>query len=218
MGIAAQKKNYDTEAVKRARAWFDNKAEPVWEMTELYPPQGSWDVEDYLALDTDRRIEFDNGRLEFLPVPTMTHEEILLFLFDALRAFVNAKKLGRVFFSGIRVYTLGTKYRVPDVVFMRKERAARMKDEAWEGCDIAMEVVSPEDPDRDWKKKRREYAGAGIPEYWIVDPQKQEIAVLSLRGKAYAVHGRFKPGQKADSVLLKGFAVDVREALFGAKE
>jgi len=218
MGLAAQKKNHDTGALARARAWFENKAEPVWEMTELYPPQGSWDEEDYLSLHTNRRIEFDNGRLEFLPVPTMTHEEIMIYLYELLVTFVRAGKLGRVFPNGIRVYTIGKKYRVPDIVFMRKERAAAMKDEAWEGCDIAMEVVSPDDPDRDWKKKRREYAAAGVPEYWIVDPAKQEIAVLSLRGKTYAFHGRFKPGQKADSVLLKGFAVDVREALFGAKE
>lgn len=205
------------QAIHRATRWFDHKAEPVWEISELYPPQGSWSVEDYLSLHTNRRIEFENGRLEFLPMPTMSHEEILLWLFDALRAFVNARKQGRVFMAGIRVYTSPEKYRVPDVVFMNASHKDRMKNEAWVGADLIMEVVSEDDPQRDWVKKRREYARARIPEYWIVDPKKQEIAVLVLRGTNYAVH-RFKAGRVAESVLLKGFTVDVREALTGAKE
>jgi Uma2 family endonuclease len=202
----------------RARAWFENKAEPVWEIAELYAPQGGWSKEEYLGLHTNRRIEFDNGCLEFLPMPTMTHEEIVMWLFDALRAFVNAGKLGRVFHSGIRVLTVGEKYRMPDVVFMAKAHAARMKDDAWEGADLVVEVVSPDDPERDWRKKRQEYARAGIPEYWIVDRAKREIVVLTLRGASYGLHGRFRAGQRAASTLLKGFTVDVGEALTGVKE
>ena len=60
-------------------------------MATLYPEQGEWSEEDYLEL-TDhakRRIEFTEGRLEFLPKPTEAHEAITQFLFLALyqRAF-----------------------------------------------------------------------------------------------------------------------------------
>jgi Uma2 family endonuclease len=147
----------------------------------------------------------------------MSHEEVIIYIWKLLDAFVRSGNMGRVFFAGIRVLTRGKKYRMPDIVFMTRENAARMKNEAWEGADLVMEVVSPDDPERDWVKKRKEYAAAGIPEYWIADQAKKQIVVLTLKGKAYAVHGVFKPGEKADSVLLKGFAVDVREALFGEK-
>ena len=62
-------------------------------------------------------------------------------------------------------------------------------------------------------EKREEYAKAGIPEYWIVDPELGQITVLVLDGSVYAVHGEFARGQQATSKLLPGFAVDVTAAL-----
>ena len=78
-----------------------------------------------------------------------------------------------------------------------------------------MEVVSTGDNDRrrDLREKREEYALAGIPEYWIVDPELGRITVLTLDGTSYAVHGEFSRGEQATSKLLPGFAVDVSTAL-----
>ena len=72
-----------------------------------------------------------------------------------------------------------------------------------------MEVVNPDDPRRDTVTKRREYAQAGIPEYWIADPTNASITVLTLRGQEYALHGEYLAGEEALSVLLQGFKVDV---------
>ena len=68
-----------------------------------------------------------------------------------------------------------------------------------------------EDRERDYIYKRRDYARAGIPEYWIVDPQEGVIIVLRLDGNEYNEHGRFGPGQIATSYLLPGFEVVVDE-------
>ncbi len=68
----------------------------------------------------------------------------------------------------------------------------------------------------EFEEKRRDYAAAGIPEYWIVDPQEQTVTVLALDEKQYRVHGEFKPGTQATSVLLPEFSIDVTE-LFAAK-
>ncbi|MBI3463073.1 MAG: Uma2 family endonuclease, partial [Planctomycetes bacterium] len=78
---------------------------------------------------------------------------------------------------------------------------------------LVMEVVSEgaESRKRDLETKRREYAAAGIPEYWIVDPEEQKVTVLTLDGGTYRVHGEFRPGETATSVLLRGFAVAVRD-------
>jgi len=75
----------------------------------------------------------------------------------------------------------------------------------------------PENRKRDLETKRNDYAAAGIPEYWIIDPEERQITVLILQGKEYREHGVFGSGTDASSVLLPGFAVAV-DAVFAAGE
>jgi Uma2 family endonuclease len=189
--------------------------EPTWDVAQLYPLQGTWTESEYFALETNRRVEYSHGFIEFLPMPTLLHHRILKFLFNALQAFVTAEQLGEVFFAGVRMRLWPGKFREPDLLFMHAEHAERMTQEYWEGADLVMEVVSSgnEDRRRDLKTKREEYALARIPEYWIVDPELGHITVLTLEGEAYVVHGEFKRGERATSKLLSGFAVDVTSAL-----
>src|SRR5436309_255137 len=100
-------------------------------------------------------------------------------------------------------------------VHAKPARAADKREPAWEVAYLVMEVVSggQKDRHRDLVTKRREYARAGIPEYWIVDPQEERITVLRLAGKRYLVQGEFARGATAPSHLLPGFTVDVSEAL-----
>jgi len=79
-------------------------------------------------------------------------------------------------------------------------------------CDV-VEIISPDDPDRDTKIKRSEYAEAGIPEYWIVDPENESITLLRLEAGLYVEHGIFHRDEMATSALLNGFAVPVDAVL-----
>jgi Uma2 family endonuclease len=47
---------------------------------------------------------------------------------------------------------------------------------------LVVEVVSPGEPNRkrDYEQKPREYQRMGIPEYWIVDPERQVVTTLLL--------------------------------------
>lgn len=197
--------------------------EYAWELAMFYPPQGAWTESEYLSLtdETKTRIEFVNGRLEFPAMPTDAHEELLELLFEALKAFVNARGLGKVRFSGIRVRTLPDKLRQPDVVFLSRESFGKRQNRLWEGIDLAMEIVSDDSKDRrrDYEDKMIEYAKAGIAEYWIVDYQKRVVVVNTLPANSdeYCEHGRYTDGDRATSVLLGGFAVDIG-ALFKAAD
>ena len=104
-------------------------------------------------------------------------------------------------------------YREPDLLYLGAEQRAATVGNYPDQASLVMEVVmgEAEDRDRDYVRKRRDYAQAGIPEYWIVDPQEEVIYVLRLEGKEYAEHGRFTTGNTATSALLPGFNVPVAE-------
>lgn len=210
---------------KRLPGALVNGREPTWDIVRYLPHQGEWTEQEYLALEgvfgDHIRAELVDGRLEVLPVPTEPHQFLILFLVGCLNSFARQHAPGVALFSGIRVrLRIGqkVKFREPDVVYMAARHAARRLKEFWEGADLVMEVVSGDRKDRlrDWNIKPREYAAAGIPEYWIVDPDKKVIRVLVLRGKSYRRHGDFKLGDRATSVLLPGFAVAVSDVFAAA--
>jgi len=190
------------------------RLEPAWEVALLFPPQGDWSEEEYLALSGNRLVELSDGRVEVLPVPTTSHQMLVAYLYGLLLAFASEHDLGTVLFAPLRVRLWPGKFREPDVIFMAKAHAGRIGEEFWDRADLVMEVVSddPDDRRRELVTKRREYARAGIPEYWVIDPDGRKISVLRLAGKRYAVHGEFSEEAAATSRLLDGFTVDVARA------
>jgi len=189
------------------------ESEPAWDVARLFPDQGHWSEQEYLSLNTNQLVEFTQGFVEVLSMPTVFHQRIVAFLYHALLVFATANRLGEVLFAPVRVRLWSGKYREPDLVFMNMENGARITRDYWIGADLVLEVVSDDDRRRDLEVKRQEYAQAGIPEYWIVDPMLEQITVLALEGSTYVVHGEFPKGTKASSKLLEGFNVDVTEAL-----
>ena len=187
-------------------------------LRDILPRQGCWSDEAYLWLtDHGRRlIEFTDGRIEELPLPTFTHQAVLSFLHALFRAWLKPRG-GVVVFSGLRMRIREGKFREPDLLLLRDRSDTRCQDRYWLGADLVAEVVSPDDPDRDLVEKRIDYAEAGIPEYWIVDPRNETITVLVLAGNAYVEHGVHGRGGTATSPLLEGFATDVA-AVFDAPE
>ena len=191
------------------------EANLAWEVAQGSSPQDDLSEAQYLALTTNHLVEFSHGQLEAVPMPTKTHQRIVAALFRLLTAFLASHPRGEAIFAPYRVQLWPGKFREPDVVFVASEHADRFLDVYALGADLVMEVVSPDDRRRDLETKRREYAQAAIPEYWIVDPETQLITVLTLAGAEYAVHGEFAPGAQATSLLLPGFVVDVA-AIFAA--
>ena len=178
--------------------------------------QGTWTEAQYLKLtsDSSHLIEFTDGLLEILPMLTDRHQTILKFLFRALLFVEDAG--GTVLFAPLRLRIRQGKFREPDLLLVRDANDARRGNDYWSGADLIMEVVSADNPDRDIREKRSDYAEAGITEYWIVNPMDETVTVLVLVDDAYDEHGSFRRGQQADSLCLPGFAADVA-AVFDAK-
>jgi Uma2 family endonuclease len=143
-----------------------------------------------------------------LPMPTDKHQMIVRLIFLALMAFVEPRG-GRVLFAPLRVQVRPGKYREPDILLVRDASDPRRQNAFWLGADLVVEIVSPDKPERDTEEKPLDYAEAGIPEYWIVNPLDETITVLVLQGDRYVEHGASRRGEAAASALLGGFAVSV---------
>lgn len=181
---------------------------------ELESLQGTWTEEQYLRLTDGINIllEFTDGVIEVLPMPTDNHQVLLLFLYELLRDFVRPLG-GKVLVAPLRVQMRSGKYREPDILLVRDANDPRRQNRFWLGADLVVEIVSPDKPERDTEDKPRDYAEAGISEYWIVNPVEETITVLALTGDAYATHGVFVRRSVATSLLLEGFAVEVDAVL-----
>jgi Uma2 family endonuclease len=176
--------------------------------------QGLWTVEQYLRLTEYSRtlLEFNDGVLEAVPMPTDRHQAILLYLLVALRDFVVPRG-GRVRCAPLRLRTIKGRVREPDILALLDAKDPRRRNDYWRGADLVIEIVSPDDPDRDLVTKRAEYAAAAIPEYWIVQPDVELITVLHRAETAYAEHDTFRRGDTLTSPLLPDLALSVTEIL-----
>lgn len=199
-----------------SQAQPDN-AEPAWDIARLFPPQGRWSEGSYLSFteSLNQLVELVSGRVEVLGVPTKSHQKIVQYLLNVLLAFLSEHRLGDAISAPYRIRLGDQTFREPDVVVYLNEHLSRFGERYGEGADLVIEVVSGDAASRarDYDDKRRDYAVAGIPEYWIVDPDEARILVLVLEGDAYVACGEFSIGQEAVSKLLPGLRVDVEQTL-----
>ena len=187
--------------------------EPAWEIAHLYPTQGNWSEQEYLALESSQLIEFEDGFIEVLDMPTPYHQELVLIVRDILKRWADARGFGKVYVSPVPLRLRPGKYREPDVMLVSKREWVGEQQIAH--ADLVVEIVS-QDRERDFVQKRRDYASAEIEEYWIIDPRNEEVHVLHLSNGSYTTFGVFKIGQMAESATLEELAFPISE-LFDAE-
>lgn len=165
------------------------------------PPPGRVTWDEFLVwADGDTRAEWVDGEVIASSPSNVVDLRLISFLHRVLAEFVEAGQLGEIFLMDL-LMRLETRPsgREPDLVFIATEHLDRLKDAYLDGpADLAVEVVSPESDVRDRSEKLSEYEGAGIPEYWLLDPIRREALFYRL-GDDGLFH----------SVVLPGFALRV---------
>jgi len=110
--------------------------------------------------------------------PGREHEEVVGRVSGLLLPFVRDNGLGELIQGPVEVRFHDGDVVQPDLVFVRSERADIRGERGVEGApDVIVEVVSSATATLDYHLKRERYAHFGVAEYWIVDPQKRELAI-----------------------------------------
>lgn len=137
------------------------------------------DLED--TPDDGQRYEVINGTLVVTPPPFMPHNERSQRIGLALLAAVPpGMKVNLTSTAGVQI---GDDCLIPDVVVYRA--ADYQGNLPAEAVVLIVEVTSPSNRSNDTVLKLDRYARAGIPHYWIVDPDR--ITAYELVDGSYQV-------------------------------
>jgi Uma2 family endonuclease len=142
-----------------------------------------WTYAEFARLPTSgsTRYEIIDDELVVTPAPGLKHQRVVKRLVVVLDGFVAAHDLGEVLVGPFDVLFAEGDYLEPDLLFVRKDRAAVVTDRGIEGPpDLVVEVLSPATAARDRGVKLERYRLYGVPEYWIVDPDRETVEVWSL--------------------------------------
>jgi Uma2 family endonuclease len=142
--------------------------------------------EEFLNYDdgTDTLYELENGELIPMPSESDINQRISIFLLIYFSQLgISSYQLRMK--AEVAVHSRQVGVRVPDLVVYSEELAKILQGATRSLILMDMpppllvvEVVSPNQENRDYRYKRSEYAARGIAEYWIVDPIAQKVTVL----------------------------------------
>ncbi len=140
------------------------------------PPDEKMTYEEFLTRLNGTHAEWVNGKVILMSPASDQHQDIADFLTALLRFFVETHQAGRVlsapFQMKIRSDFPG---REPDVLFIAGEHLDRLHKDHLEGpADLVIEIISPESAGRDRGDKYYEYEQGGVPEYWLIDPIREQ--------------------------------------------
>jgi Uma2 family endonuclease len=185
------------------------RGEPNW------PTQGEWTYEDYLRLPEDgNRYEVIRGFLYVSPAPLPEHQYAAFEFAVCLQGFVREQDCGTVYMAPLDVVLPASIANPvqPDVMFFRKGNEPR-RGTVFEGVpDLIAEALSPGTSRRDRTIKLEAYRDAGVPEYWLLDPDAGTVMVYVLeKGRGYVERVRGGVGDEVGSSVLSGFRVNVAD-------
>ncbi|MDZ8134760.1 MAG: Uma2 family endonuclease [Nostoc sp. DedQUE04] len=144
-------------------------------------------MEEYLAYDngTDTRYELVDGELVEVPTESPENCKLAKLLMLELAKYISIVPINlkdmEIVVSGKRA-----KVRLPDLTILSEEGYATLAGQRSNTITqdmpppiLVVEVVSPgqDNRDRDYRYKRTEYAARGIAEYWIIDPERQQMTL-----------------------------------------
>ena len=171
-----------------------------------------WTYEAYAAAtDEDERTELIDGEVRVVPSPLTIHQDIALSVAATLRTHVRRYHLGRVLIAPTDMALAPGQTLVPDVLFVAASRAQIITATHVVGPpDLVVEVLSPGTAANDLPGGRKFalYAQAGMPHYWVIDPDSVELRVFTLDATGtYAETGSYRGDETYEPPLFPGLTI-----------
>ncbi len=143
---------------------------------------GEFTVEDYRELPDEPRVELIDGVFYVMESPSFRHQATIGPIYKQLVDFIESQNGSCIPLMSPMDVQLdcdeGTMVQ-PDVLVL----CDRSKIREWGiygAPDLVMEILSASTAKKDIGLKLTKYRQAGVREYWIIDPEKEQICVYDF--------------------------------------
>ncbi len=149
------------------------------ERIRMYPPPGMAREQDIEALDAqrDRLIELIDGVLVEKTVG-FYEAQLAMLLGYFINRYLEGQRFGVVIGADGPVRLFDGQVRMPDVCFVRRERLPKPVNGRYAAIlpvapDLAVEVISPGNTQREMDRKLRDYFASGVKLVWYFYPESR---------------------------------------------
>lgn len=167
-------------------------------------------IEDIYALPDGQRAELIDGEMYMMATPNRIHQRLVKDFTYLIEEYIRRKNGDcEVYPAPFAVFLNGDNktYLEPDISVICDKN--KLTEEGCKGApDWIIEVVSPSSRQMDYNKKLFKYRAAGVREYWIVDPMKQQITVYNFEHDTFE---EFSFSDKVKAGIYDDFEIDFSE-------
>ena len=148
--------------------------------------------------------------IAFMPASDR-HQGIVRWLIAILSMYVETHELGWLRPAPFNMYLPHLERgREPDILFVTQERLHIVQQtHLSEAADLVIEIVSPESISRDQGEKYVEYEKAGIREYWLIDPEREQAEFYHLSETGHYQLCLPDPQGRFHAKILPGFWLQI---------
>ena len=124
-------------------------------------------IEEYLSISYRPDCDYIDGEVQERNLGEFDHARLQTAI--AIYFGARRKEWGIRVFAELRVQVAATRFRVPDVTVLDRDRP--VEQIITQPPLAVFEILSPEDSLQRLKRKLEDYATMGIAEIWVIDPQ-----------------------------------------------
>jgi len=185
-------------------------------------PNGYYTYQDYLTWRFKERVELLLGRIfKMSPAPGRRHQEVSGALHGELYMQFKGQKRYSLFSApfDVRLPVSKTKDKTDTVVQPDLCVVCDADKLDQQGCngapDLVIEILSPGNTPKEMKDKFELYEASNVLEYWIVDPEREDVLVYSLNEKNKYIGSKpFVSGEQVVSQVFPDLELVV-DVVFG---
>ena len=165
-------------------------------------------IDDIYALPDGERAELIDGKIYYMSPPSWSHQRISRKLHQTIANYIdsnNGKCEALAAPFAVFLNEDDINYVEPDISVICD--LSKLDEKGCHGApDWVIEIVSPSSKPRDYMTKLFKYRTAGVKEYWIVDPTKEQIMVYRFEKETM---DQFSFGEDVPAGIFEGFTIKI---------